>query len=128
MQAPKEFLLFKITIFKRCLLILLAGCIASFVFRQGAFALGFFMGSLISMAIFSLLYRYILAAKDFSPRQRKKFLIPKALLIYVIMGITLFIAIKKGLPVFLGCAAGLLSLKIAIFAEAFKRKQCQLTN
>jgi len=128
MQPPQELLIFKITILKRCLLIISFACLAAFIFRQRDFAFGFLVGGLISMAVFSLLYKYVLAARSFSPLKRKKYLIPKALLIYVIMGAALFIAVKKGLPVFLGTAAGLLCLKAAIFAEVFKGKRCRVRN
>lgn len=128
MQVPQELLIFKITILKRCLLLMIVGSLVSFAFRQGALAFGFFMGCTMAMAVFSLLSKYVLAARNFSPRQRKRFFIPKALLIYAIMAATLLIAIKKGLPVFLGTTAGLFCLKIAIFTEAFKKRQCQLTN
>jgi len=125
MDAPQGFLLFKISIIKRCLLIVLVASLASLLLGQEGFSLGVLIGGCIAICIFSLLSKYVLALGGLSSRQRKRFLIPKALLIYAIMGITLFIAIKKGLPVFLGTAAGLLTLKAAIFAEVFKKKTYQ---
>jgi len=123
MNIPEDFLLFKITILKRCLLISLAVSLAALLLGQKGFALGAFIGGCMAICIFSLLSKYVLALGSLSSRQRKKFLIAKALLIYAIMGITLFIAIKKGLPVFLGTAAGLLSLKVAIFTTEVFRKE-----
>ena len=128
MDAPQDFLLFKISIIKRCLLIVLVVFFVSLLLGQEGFSLGVLIGGCLTICIFSLLAKYVLVLRDLSSRQRKRFLIPRALLIYAIMGITLFIAIKKGLPVFLGTAVGLLALKAAIFAEVFKKKTCQRTS
>lgn len=128
MSIPIEYLLFKISILKKCSVIILLISAISILFKQGGFALGCFIGGFISIFIFLLLYKYVLVLKDLSPPQRKKFFIPRSLLIYAIMGLTLFIAIKKGIPVFLGTALGLLSLKLAIFTEVFKKRKCQLTS
>lgn len=128
MSIPIEYLVFKVHILKRCGLIILFVSVISLLFKQGSFALGCFFGGLISILIFSLLYKYVLTVRGLPLPQRKKFFIPRALLVYTIMGLTLFIAIKKGLPVFLGTATGLLSLKIAIFIEGFKKRECQPIN
>lgn len=128
MNAPVEYLVFKINILKKSSLIILFISVISLLFKQGPFALGCFFGGLISILIFSLLYKYVLVVRNLSLPQRKKFFIPRALLIYTIMGLTLFIAIKKGLPVFLGTASGLLSLKIAVFTEGLRKRECQLSN
>jgi hypothetical protein len=127
-NVPVEYLAFKMTIFKRCLFIALIAVSISFLLGQKDFASGLIFGSLISLTIFSLLYKYVLALRGLNLPEKKRFIMPRALLIYMIMGITLFIAIKKGLPVFLGAACGIFSLKIAVFMELFRSRGCQATN
>ncbi|NQT90987.1 MAG: hypothetical protein HQ558_07020 [Candidatus Omnitrophica bacterium] len=125
MSVPVEYLIFKVKILKRSFFIIAIVSVAAFLFRQSGFAFGFLVGGVMSVFIFQLLYKYVLALREISAGQRKKFLIPRALLIYLIMGVVLFIAIKKGMPVFIGAAAGLFSLKLVIFAEAFRGRSCQ---
>lgn len=122
MNAPAEYLIFKINVLKRLFLLIPGVSISALLFGQREFALGFFIGGALSMAIFSLLYKYVLETRNFSAQRRKKFIISRSLLIYAIMGIALLIGIKKGIPAFLGTAAGLLSLKIAVFIQAFREK------
>ena len=128
MDVPLEYLVFKVTIFKRCAFIISVICVAALLLKQGGFAVGCFIGGLISVLNFSLLYKYVLALRGLSRQRRKRFLIPKSLLIYLIMGLTLFIAAKKGMPVFFGAAAGIFSLKIALFWEVFRGRECQAMN
>ncbi|NQT94885.1 MAG: hypothetical protein HQ572_00390 [Candidatus Omnitrophica bacterium] len=128
MSVPLEYLLFKITIYKRVIFIVATISIVALLLRHGDFALGAVVGGLIAVAIFSLLYKYVLALRNIQIGQKGRFIIPRALMLYAIIGFTLFIAITKGLPVFLGAAAGIFSLKIAIFLELFRGERCQAAN
>ncbi|MFH1848349.1 MAG: hypothetical protein ABH825_03940 [Candidatus Omnitrophota bacterium] len=122
MGIPAEYLIFKVNILKKTFLIASGVCLTALVFNQRGFALGFFVGGILSILIFSLLYKYVLELNDLSPSRKRSFLVPRSLLLSAIMGAALFIGIKKGLPVFFGTAAGILSLRISIFSETFKRK------
>jgi len=122
MTPVQELFLLKIGIFKKVFLIGAIVAVISFLAGAGRFATGFIAGGLISICIFSLLYKYVLAMRGLDAGARRKFIIPRALLVYAIMGITLFISIKKGMPVFLGAVLGMFSLKLAIFAQAFREK------
>jgi len=122
MSVPAEYLVFKVNIYKKVLFITLAASLAALLLGQRGFATGFFIGGLLSMAIFSLLYKYVLALRNLALPRRKRFIMPRALLIYAIMGVALAIGIKKGIPVFIGTAAGLLSLKIAVFIQVFQER------
>ena len=127
MDTPIDYLMFKLSVLKRFGIIPLVTIIA-LLLKQKGFALGFFVGGSIALAIFLLLYKYILSARRFLPTQRKRFLIPRALLVYLIMGLTLLIAIKKGLLVFFGAALGLFFLKVVMFMEIFKENKCQAAS
>jgi len=122
MNVPAEYIIFKLNIFKKLFLFTLGACTISLLLRQKEFSAGFLMGGLLSAAIFSLLYKYALEIRGFPLAKRKTFLIARSLLISLIMGAALFIGIKKGLNTFLGTAAGLISLKIAVFAQAFQER------
>lgn len=122
MNIPADYFIFKINILKKLILITLAVCLIAFLSGQRGFSLGFLVGGLLAMAIFSLLYKYVLALRNIQLPKRKKFIAARALLIFLLMGLALAIGIKKGLPVFFGTAAGIFSLKIAIFTQAFQEK------
>ena len=122
MNIPTEYLTFKLNIFRKLFLFILGVCIISLLLRQKEFSTGFLVGGLLSAAIFSLLYKYVLDIRGFPLAKRKNFLIARSLLISLIMGAALFIGIKKGLHAFLGVAAGLVSLKIAVFTQAFQER------
>ena len=122
MDVPPEYFIFKIHILRKVALITLGVCRVSVLLGRKDFALGFFFGGLLSLAIFSLLYRYVLMLRNFQPPKRKMFIMTKALALYFVMAIALFIGIKKGIPVFLGTALGILSLKAAIFMQVFQEK------
>ncbi|MFC1808225.1 hypothetical protein ACFL0T_07690 [Candidatus Omnitrophota bacterium] len=128
MNTPTDYIVFKITILKRSVLLIGVALLLALLSGNKGLAAGVLVGGLVSMAIFSLLYKYVLTLASLSMEQRKKFIIPRALLVYTIMGATLFIAITKGVAVFLGAAAGLFVLKIAIFLEIFKDKRCRAMN
>ncbi|MFH1644909.1 MAG: hypothetical protein ABIB11_00650 [Candidatus Omnitrophota bacterium] len=121
MNIPPDYLCFKIKILKKLLLGIFVGGIAAFVFGYKGFCLGYIVGGFVAMSIFSLLYKYVLIARGLSLPKRKKFLAIRALILFFIMAITLFIAINKGLDVFLGAAAGMLLLKLVMFVEAIGR-------
>jgi len=122
MEVPRDYFVFKINVLKKLLLFTLGVCLASLAFGQKEFSLGFFMGGMLSMATFALLYKYVLQMRNFSASGRKKFIMARSLLIYLIMGLALFIGIKKGMATFLGVAAGFILLKIAVFMQAFQEK------
>ena len=122
MEVPKDYFVFKINVLKKLFLFMLGVCLASLAFGQKEFSLGFFVGGMLSMATFALLYKYVLEMRNFPASGRKIFIMARSLLIYLIMGLALFIAIKKGIATFLGAAAGFISLKIAIFIQAFQEK------
>jgi len=128
MNVPTEFLVFKIKLAKRCLLLCLVLSSVFLVLGRQGIAQGVFIGGIIAILVLSLLSKYILALRGVSALERRKFLIPRALGLYAIMGITLFIAIKKGIAVFLGAALGLLLLKLVVYLEVFTNKQCKVTN
>jgi len=122
MDIPAEYLIFKINILKRIFLVTLAVSLGAMLFGQKGFALGFCVGGLLSIAIFSLFYKYVLAIRGLEPPARKRFIVTKALLIYFLMGLALFIGIKKGITVFLGTATGLFSMKLAVFIQVFQER------
>jgi len=122
MSIPANYYIFKINILKKIFLIILGVSLITLPLGQKDFFFGFLIGSLLSTAIFSLLYKYVIAINGLEPTKRKNFLITRSLLIYILMGLALFIGIKKGVPVFLGTAAGLLTLKMAIFIQVFRER------
>lgn len=121
-NIPAEYLIFKINVLKKIFLITIVIPFSALVIGQKAFAMGFCVGGFLSMAIFCLFYKYVLAIRGLEYPVRKKFIIAKALLIYFFMGLALFIAIKKGIHVFLGTVTGLFSLKLAVFIQTFQEK------
>lgn len=122
MSVPQEYFVFKINIFKKLFLITAAVSLITFFLGGKGFALGFLVGGAISAAIFSLLYKYVLIMRGIKLPGRKRFIAGRALVIYAIMAAALLIGLKKGIPVFLGTAAGIFSLKVAIFAQVFGEK------
>jgi len=122
MKIPEEYFIFKISVLKKILIITLVISTTALVLAQKGFALGFLTGGLLSGAIFSLLYKYVLQIRNFSVSKRKRFLLLRSFAIYAIMALALLIGIKKGIPAFLGTALGLLSLKAAVFMQAFGEK------
>ena len=120
--VPKEYLIFKIQILKRVFLAAGVLSLTAFFIGQKGFSAGILVGGLVSISVFSLLYKYILDIRGFTAPRRKRVIISKYFIVYIIMAAALFIGIKKGLAVFLGVAAGLILLKIAIFTETFKTK------
>ena len=122
MNVPAEYLIFKINIYKKMLLAIAAISLTALFLGQKGFAMGFFVGGALALAVFSLLYKYVLTLRGLQPAGRKKFIIPRALLIYFIMGAALAIGMKKGIPAFLGTAAGIFALKVTIFIQAFQEK------
>ena len=116
MNAPIEYVVFKISILKRALILLLPLLIVS-VFLSRGFALGFLMGGLISLANFSLLSKYILEMKDLTIKKAQRFIILRFLGMYLIMAAVLVIGITKSLVTFFGVALGLFLVKIVIFLE-----------
>ena len=114
--------MFKINIFKKIILFIICICSITMLLGYRGFASGFLVGSLVSVAAFSLMYKYVLAMRGLSDSSRKRFIIPRSLAIYFLMGIALFIGIKKGIPTFLGTLMGLLSLKAAIYLQSFQEK------
>jgi len=122
-SVPLDYLVFKINIQKRLFLVTMGVSLIALLIGQQGFSMGFFIGGAIAMALFSLLYNYILSLRSLKEiPQKKRFIIARSFLMYVMMGIALFIGIKKGIPVFLGVAAGMLSLKAIIFIHVFKEQ------
>lgn len=115
-EIPVEYLVYRINIFKKSLFIILAVSFLSLFFSK-ELSLGFFVGGLISMANFSLLSKYILRMRDFPLGKAKRFIISRFLIIYLIMGLALFIGTTKGVLPFAGTALGLLTIKFAIFID-----------
>jgi hypothetical protein len=83
------------------------------------FSWGFFLGSFISLANFSLLSKYVLKMKQMPIKAAQRFIISRFLLMYVIMAAALFAAVKKGLISFLAVALGLILVKIVIYLDNF---------
>ena len=127
MSIPVEYVICKINILKKAVIAALAVLIVSLFFDRG-FSLGFFMGGCVALANFSLLSKYILQMRELSIKKAQRFIVSKFLFMYLIMGAALFIGKTKGLETFLGVAAGLLIIKIAIFLDGLGRKECQLTK
>lgn len=123
MNIPVDYLIFKIKILKRLVIGTAVIGTSSFFLGYKGFCLGYIVGNLVAGAVFSLLYKYVLLIRDFGSLKRKRFLIIKALTLYFIMAITLFIAIKKGLDVFLGAALGIISLKLIMFLEVMRKEK-----
>ena len=119
MNPPLEYIVYKISILKKAMILLLSILIPSVFFNKG-FALGFFMGGCISLANFSLLSKYILEMKDLAVRKAQRFIVLRFLGMYLIMAVVLVIGINKGLVTFFGVAAGLLIIKFAIFLSLRK--------
>jgi len=122
MAVPTEYLVFKINILKKLLIATLFVSLSAFLIGQKGFSLGFIVGGLLAMAIFSLLYKYVLMLRNIELSKRKRFIVPRAFILIGIMAFALAIGIKKGVPVFLGTAMGVLLLKIVIFIQAFQEK------
>ena len=120
MSVPLEYIVYKINILKKAIvLISLVGISA--IFLNKGFSLGFFIGGFLSLANFSLLSRHILQIRSFSLRKAQTFIILRFLLMYLIMAAALVIGIHKGLATFFGVAVGLLVIQIIIFLENLKR-------
>jgi len=115
-EIPIEYLVYKVTILKKALLIVATATLTGLFFDKG-FSAGFLVGGLISMANFSLLARHIARMRGFSIGRAKRYIIGKFLAMYVIMAATLFIAATKGMTVFAGAAVGLFAIKFAIFID-----------
>ena len=120
MNVPPAYLIFKLNVLKKITVIIFGVCLVALFIGQRGFSAGFLVGGLLAAAIFSLLYKYVFAVRHIKLAKKKKFMITRALLIYALMGFALAIGIKKGLPVFLGLAAGLFSLKAAVLIQVFK--------
>ena len=121
MSVPAEYVICKINILKKGAIVMFGVLILSLFFDRG-FSLGFFMGGCIALANFSLLSKHILQMREFSIKKAQRFIVAKFLLMYLIMGLALFIGRTKGLPTFFGVAAGLLVIKIAIFLNSLARR------
>jgi hypothetical protein len=122
MNVPEEYFIFKISILKKLILITIGLSTAAFFAGQRGFSAGILVGGLISAAVFSMLYKYVLRVRGISPSNKRAFLISRYLLIYGVMALTLLIGIKKGIGVFLGAASGLILLKVVIFWEGSRQK------
>jgi len=122
MSVPTEYLIFKMNILKKIFLLTGPICIITALIGYKGFSLGFLVGGLLSMAIFSLMYKYVLSMKGLPSSRRRIFIVPRSLIMYFLMGAALFIGIKKGIPVFLGTLTGLLSLKAAIYIQVFQER------
>jgi len=119
--APPEYMIYKINIMKKSLFLVLAGSFASLFFSR-QFSLGFFVGGAVSVANFSLLAGYILRMRGLSSRKARGFIVSRFLVMYLIMAVTLFIGITKGLVVFTAAALGLLAVKFAIFLNGIPKR------
>ncbi|MBL7197308.1 MAG: ATP synthase subunit I [Candidatus Omnitrophica bacterium] len=127
MNAPVEYLIYKINILKKCLLFMVIGIIVG-LFWDKNFSFGFFVGSFIAIANFSLLSKYVLQMRDMSIKAAQRFIILRFLLMYVIMAVVLFSAVKKDMITFLAVALGLIIVKVVIFVDNFTKKQCLQVN
>jgi len=116
MSAPLEYIVYKINILKKAIVLISLVVVAAIFFNKG-FSLGFFIGGFLSLANFSLLSKHILQIRSFSVRKAQTFIILRFLLMYLIMASALVIGIHKGLATFFGVASGLLTIKICIFLE-----------
>jgi hypothetical protein len=89
------------------------------ILRQYNIAVGLLIGTLVSIVNFKLLTRDVI--KKASEGAGKLFLIISGgyLLRYGLMAAVLIIAAKKGHYYFLGAAAGLFTIRIAIFIDTF---------
>ena len=94
MAVPLDYFLFKMRVLKKSFVITLLLSFAAFLSGQKGFSSGAAVGGLISIAVFLLLYKYVLCLRGVSRARRKNFLIPRALFIYILVGLTLFIAIN----------------------------------
>jgi len=128
MNTPVEYLIYKINILKKCLLLMAIGIVVGLFWNRN-FSFGFFVGSFIAMANFSLLSKYVLRMREMPIKAAQRFIILRFLLMYVIMAAALFSAVKKDVTVFLAVALGLLIVKAVIFVDNFiSRKRCLQTN
>ncbi len=115
-EIPLEYLIYRINILKKTLFITLAISLAGLFFSR-KFSTGFFVGGALAMMNFSLLAGHIARMRDFPVKAARRYIIGKFLIMYAVMAVFLFIAIMKGMPVFIGMATGLLSVKFAIFLD-----------
>ena len=128
MNVPLEYLIYKINILKKCLLFMAIGIVVGLFWNRN-FSFGFFVGSFIAMANFSLLSKYVLKMREMSIKAAQRFIILRFLLMYMIMAVALFSAVKKDVMAFLAVALGLVIVKVAIFVDNFiSRKRCLQTN
>lgn len=128
MNIPVEYLIYKINILKKCLLLMAIGIVVGLFWNRN-FSFGFFVGSFIAMANFSLLSKYVLRMREMPIKAAQRFIILRFLLMYMIMAAALFSAVKKDVTVFLAVALGLLIVKAVIFVDNFiSRKRCLQTN
>ena len=118
MNVPVEYLIYKINILKKCLLLMAIGIVVGLFWNRN-FSFGFFVGSFIAMANFSLLSKYVLKMREMSIKAAQRFIILRFLLMYVIMAAALFSAVKKDVVVFLAVALGLVIVKVVIFVDNF---------
>jgi len=128
MNTPVEYLIYKINILKKCLLLMAIGIVVGLFWNRN-FSFGFFVGSFIAMANFSLLSKYVLRMREMPIKAAQRFIILRFLLMYMIMAAALFSAVKKDVTVFLAVALGLLIVKVVIFVDNFiSRKRCLQTS
>jgi len=128
MNTPVEYLIYKINILKKCLLLMAIGIVVGLFWNRN-FSFGFFVGSFIAMANFSLLSKYVLRMREMPIKAAQRFIILRFLLMYVIMAAALFSAVKKDVTAFLAVALGLLIVKVVIFVDNFiSRKRCLQTS
>lgn len=115
-EIPLEYLIYRINILKKAVFIILAISLAGLFFSR-KFSVGFLVGGAIAMMNFSLLARHIAAMRDFALKKAKRYIMGKFLVMYIIMALFLFVAITKGVHVFIGTALGLLVIKFTIFMD-----------
>jgi hypothetical protein len=116
-SVPSEYVLYKISILKKSIGLLILSVAAAALLGHKGVATGLFFGGCVSILSFMRLYKYVLAIRETSGRQAKKFLAGRFLIIYLFAGITLFIALTKGPDVFLGAAAGLMLIRLCVFLD-----------
>ena len=112
----------RVSIEKKAFIVGVAAALAGVIFRQVGFSMGIALGTLISLLNFRLLAKKVeLAAAGQGYNPAVFFL--GYIFRYLLMGLTLWVCINRGLTYFVGAACGLFAIRIAIYADSFIPKK-----
>ena len=125
MNSLNDFYDYRSRIVRRAFLTVLTLMAGLMLAGQGQVAYGVFFGGLLSIIIFQLIFikiNFSQKLKESQPKKTFTFFFIAYIIAYLIMAATLYVALKKGLPVFFGVATGLLVVKITIYIDGLMQK------